>query len=440
MADIIRTLQQLMSDYADGQVDALSAHLHRQEIKSCFGAIETRSPTSADDAFNDSGAGGFDVGSSFLNANTGQKFICVDGSSGAAVWIPQMYDGESAGGSLAGEYPNPSIADSGVTSGTYGSSSFIPQITIAADGRITSASNVAVTGGSSGTVTSVGLSLPGEFNVSGSPVVNSGVLSATWNAQAANQYFGTGATSGVPSFQTLPTPSTSTSGTVTSVGLVMPSEFSVSGSPVNTVGTFVVTENATSAGFVKAGPTSGGPSSPVYRPLDPRDVPGLPGSIITSGSIPVSAVPTIPASRTSGGTFNPGLIPSLPTTIIGSGVFSPTFLPANTAYSQGTNGTGSAGNNYTTIFTATNANGLIGGMYAVKNTSAVGLNYLITAIDVFGTSGTTTGTITGGNFLKTGIDGQAVGTTSAPWQLLSFAVKSQTSGVPAFYQFFVNLI
>lgn len=48
---------------------------------------------------------------------------------------------------------------------------------------------VSVPSGSGGTVTSVGLSLPSELTVSGSPVINSGTLSAVWASQAFGKVF-----------------------------------------------------------------------------------------------------------------------------------------------------------------------------------------------------------------------------------------------------------
>jgi len=73
---------------------------------------------------------------------------------------------------------------SGVTPDTYGDSTHIPVITVDAEGRITVASEAAV---SAGTVTSVGLSMPSAvFDVSGSPVTGSGTITVTFDNQTAN--------------------------------------------------------------------------------------------------------------------------------------------------------------------------------------------------------------------------------------------------------------
>jgi len=55
-----------------------------------------------------------------------------------------------AGGDLTGTYPNPVLVTTGVSAGTYGSDSIIPQVTVDAKGRVTSISNVTAAGGSYG--------------------------------------------------------------------------------------------------------------------------------------------------------------------------------------------------------------------------------------------------------------------------------------------------
>lgn len=58
--------------------------------------------------------------------------------------------------------------------------------------------------GGAGTVTSVGLSAPTEFGVTGAPVTSSGTISLTWNSQAPNKVFASpDGVSGAPTFRAL---------------------------------------------------------------------------------------------------------------------------------------------------------------------------------------------------------------------------------------------
>jgi hypothetical protein len=66
------------------------------------------------------------------------------------------------------------------------------------------------------------------------------------------------------------------SGTVTSVGLSLPGIFSVTGSPVTTSGTLTASLATQTANIVWAGPTSGGAASPTFRSLVAADLPTVP--------------------------------------------------------------------------------------------------------------------------------------------------------------------
>jgi hypothetical protein len=63
-----------------------------------------------------------------------------------------------------------------------------------------------------------------------------------------------------------------TPGSVSSVGVTAPTGFSVSGSPVTTSGTIAITENTQSANLLKAGPASGSAAAPSYRALVAADI------------------------------------------------------------------------------------------------------------------------------------------------------------------------
>lgn len=78
--------------------------------------------------------------------------------------------------------------------------------------------------------------------------------------------------------------SSSSAGTVTSVGLSVPAILSVSGSPVTASGTLAVTLATQNANKVWAGPSSGGDAAPTFRALVAADLPGLSGTYLTASS------------------------------------------------------------------------------------------------------------------------------------------------------------
>jgi len=63
---------------------------------------------------------------------------------------------------------------------------------------------------------------------------------------------------------------------VSSVALTMPSDFAVSGSPITSSGTLAVTATTQTANTVKAGPSSGAAAAPTYRGLVSADLPSSP--------------------------------------------------------------------------------------------------------------------------------------------------------------------
>jgi len=84
------------------------------------------------------------------------------------------------------------------------------------------------------------------------------------------------------------------SGSVTSVALSMPSEFSVAGSPITVAGTLAVTKAVQNPNLVFAGPTSGGAVAPTFRALVTADMPAGTGTVTS-----VAATLAVPASLLS---------------------------------------------------------------------------------------------------------------------------------------------
>jgi hypothetical protein len=78
-------------------------------------------------------------------------------------------------------------------------------------------------------------------------------------------------------------------GTVTSVGLSMPTQFTVTNSPVTSSGTLAAAWNTQTANYVLAGPTSGGAAVPTFRALVAGDVPALSYVSSVSATAPITS-------------------------------------------------------------------------------------------------------------------------------------------------------
>lgn len=74
-------------------------------------------------------------------------------------------------------------------------------------------------------------------------------------------------------------------GSVTSVALSLPNLFLVSGSPVTTTGTLTATLATQNANQLFAGPTTGSAAAPVFRALVAADIPNLDAAKIATGTI-----------------------------------------------------------------------------------------------------------------------------------------------------------
>lgn len=150
-----------------------------------------------------------------------------------------------------------SLANTAVTPATYGTTLTIPQIAVDQQGRITAASNQTI------------------------PTANTtttGLLSNTdWN-----------------------TFNTKGNGSVTSVGLTMPSIFTVSGSPVTTTGILSASLASQTAATVFSGPASGS-AIPTFRALVSTDIPVLDASKITTGTFATARIPSLDASQITTG-------------------------------------------------------------------------------------------------------------------------------------------
>jgi hypothetical protein len=234
-----------------------------------------------------------------------------------------------------------SLANTAVTPATYGTTTTIPQLTIDQQGRITAANNQTIPTANS---TTTGLLSTADWNtfnskgtgtvssvaagtgLTGGPITTTGTLSLANTAVTPATY---GTTTTIPQItidqqgritaannQTIPTANTTTTGlisnadwntfnskgtgSVTSVGLTMPSIFTVSGSPVTTTGTLSASLASQTAATVFAGPASGS-AIPTFRGLVSTDIPALDASKITTGTFATARIPSLDASQITTG-------------------------------------------------------------------------------------------------------------------------------------------
>lgn len=129
-------------------------------------------------------------------------------------------------------------------------------------------------GSGGGTVTSVGLSMPSEFGVSGSPVTSSGTLSVDWAQPTSIAHGGTGQTTAAAAFNAL-APSTSAGGLIYGTGSNTYGNLSLgpSGQCLQSNGTTLIWGSCGSGnGFTAAGDLAGSATSQTVIGLQGRPV------------------------------------------------------------------------------------------------------------------------------------------------------------------------
>jgi len=122
------------------------------------------------------------------------KTVSSFGSSGGGSGtVTQVDTGTGLTGGPITSTGTVALANTAVTAGTYGNSTNVPQIVIDAQGRITSAGNVAISSGGTGTVTNVATGT----GLTGGPVTTTGTISLANTAVTPASY---GAANIVPTF------------------------------------------------------------------------------------------------------------------------------------------------------------------------------------------------------------------------------------------------
>jgi hypothetical protein len=172
--------------------------------------------------------------------------------------------------SVSGATGNVTIANTGVLSFAGGTTGLTPAA--ATTGAVTLAGKLVIAnGGTNSTAT------PTAYGVA----YGTGSAYAFTAAGTTGQVL-TATTGGAPIWA-----APATSGTVTSVGLSLPSQFTVTNSPVTSSGTLTGSWNNQTANYVLAGPTTGAAAAPTFRALVSGDIPSLSYVTSVTGTAPV---------------------------------------------------------------------------------------------------------------------------------------------------------
>ena len=259
------------------------------------------------------------------------------------------------GDGVAGN-PTITLSNTAVTTGIYGNATSAPVITINQQGQITSAGDIVITPAWS-SVTSTPTTLAGygitdavpdtrtvtgTKSLSGGGALNTNITLELTNDllnPGVSKYYGTDGV-GTRGWLTV-----SGGGSVSSVGLTMPADFVVTGSPVTTTGTFGITYNTQGQRKAFIGPITGADATPTFRLLLASDLPSTSVTASSYGSATASPTFTVDAqgrlTAAADVTITPAFssITSTPTTLAGygitNGVVNTTTITAGTGLSGG---------------------------------------------------------------------------------------------------------